>query len=244
MMSGLSPSEALAMRILALEYSMQPPVSDFDPKISPLSSLPIARVPIIHLFGPSLSGQKTCVHIHSVLPYFFVPLPKDVKVARESVSSMAARLGASLERAMCIALKGNGPYVHDVCAVRGKPFYGYHSGDAVFFKIFLYCPTHIARAVHLLRTGAALSREFQPHEAHIPYLLQFFADYNLAGMGVMRLSHAAFRFPVPVERSFVWNEKELFNKNLPDPYGCIERANNVAVVLMLIIFFFSLISIS
>ena len=144
---------ALAMRILGIEYSMQPPLAGLDPLLSPLASLPVAAAPVIHLFGPSLSGQKTCVHIHGVLPYFFVPLPKDVRLARDSVSVMAARLGASLERALSIALRGHGPYVHEVCVVRGKAFYGYHEGYSAFFKIFLYCPNHVARAVLLLRAS-------------------------------------------------------------------------------------------
>jgi DNA polymerase zeta len=56
-----------------------------------------------------------------------------------------------------------------------------------------------------------MSREFSPHEAHIPYLLQFFAEFNLAGMALLRISHAAFRAPVPATRSFLWNNKELLD---------------------------------
>jgi hypothetical protein len=36
---------------------------------------------------------------------------------------------------------------------------------------------------------------FQPHDAHIPYHLQFMCDYNLVGMGII----AGTRFPfVPI----------------------------------------------
>ncbi len=34
-------------------------------------------------------------------------------------------------------------------------------------------PTDVAKAAELLATGAILGRSFAPHEAHIPYLLQF-----------------------------------------------------------------------
>lgn len=67
-----------------------------------------------------------------------------------------------------------------------------------------------------------MSREFQPHEAHIPYLLQFFADYNLSGMTVLRLSSVSFRFPVPLHRSFVWNDRELLQQGAADPHGWTE----------------------
>jgi DNA polymerase zeta len=38
-----------------------------------------------------------------------------------------------------------------------------------------------------------LGRPWQPHESHLPYLLQLKIDFNLAGMGWLRLSHARFR---------------------------------------------------
>jgi hypothetical protein len=42
--------------------------------------------------------------------------------------------------------------------------------------------------------GAVLGRPWQPHESHLPYLLQLKIDFNLAGMGWLRLSHARFRW--------------------------------------------------
>ena len=44
-----------------------------------------------------------------------------------------------------------------------------------------------------LQTGAVLNRVWQPHESRIPYLLQLKIDYNLAGMGWLRLRTARFR---------------------------------------------------
>ena len=39
-----------------------------------------------------------------------------------------------------------------------------------------------------LQSGAVLHRSYQPHEVHIPYLLQFFIDFNLQGMNIMHVS--------------------------------------------------------
>ncbi len=45
----------------------------------------------------------------------------------------------------------------------------------------------------LLQGGAVMNKSFQPHEAHIPFLLQFFIDYNLYGMNMISLGAAKFR---------------------------------------------------
>jgi hypothetical protein len=98
--------------------------------------------------------------------------------------------------------------VHKIVAVRGREFYGFHSGEAVFLKIFLYDPGSLNRVATLLRNGAVCQRQFTVFESHIPYLLQLFIDYNLFGMGYVHLTSAAFRVPVlprarRVERSLV-----------------------------------------
>jgi hypothetical protein len=41
--------------------------------------------------------------------------------------------------------------------------------------------------------GSVMGRVWQPHESHIPFLLQLKIDFNLAGMGWLRLSQARFR---------------------------------------------------
>ena len=48
--------------------------------------------------------------------------------------------------------------------------------------------------------GAVLGRPWQPHESHLAYLLQLKIDFNLAGMGWLRLSHARFRWVMCWER--------------------------------------------
>ena len=102
--------------------------------------------------------------------------------------------------------------VHSVQLVRGIPFYGFHhagqEGDAsigapdrgtghVFAKITLYNPGMIKRASEALQRGAVLGTTFLPYEAHLPYLLQFFIDYNLAGMALLAARDVRFRLPLP-----------------------------------------------
>lgn len=48
-----------------------------------------------------------------------------------------------------------------------------------------------------MQNGAVMNTPLQPHESHIPYLLQFFIDYNIYGMDYIELSHAIFKRPLP-----------------------------------------------
>lgn len=43
----------------------------------------------------------------------------------------------------------------------------------------------VRRVGTLLQNGAILGRIFQPHEVHVPYVLQFMIDYNLYGMSFL-----------------------------------------------------------
>lgn len=66
-----------------------------------------------------------------------------------------------------------------------RPIYGYHPVDHQFFKIYLYNPALVRRTAGFLQNGTIGGRVYQPHECHIPYVLQFFIDYNLYGMSYL-----------------------------------------------------------
>lgn len=51
----------------------------------------------------------------------------------------------------------------------------------------------LCRVCELLQGGAVMNKSFQPHEAHIPFLLQLFIDYNLYGMNMINLAAVKFR---------------------------------------------------
>lgn len=100
-----------------------------------------------------------------------------------------------------LKLKGNAgvkrQHMHGCSLVRAKRFYGYHASEELFVKIYLYHPHDVSRAAKLLLGGAVFDRSLQPHESHIPYLLQFLVDYNLFGMGLLHLMRIRFRHPIP-----------------------------------------------
>lgn len=51
----------------------------------------------------------------------------------------------------------------------------------------------ICRVCELLQGGAVMNKVYQPHEGHVPYLLQLFIDFNLYGMNLLNLAAVRFR---------------------------------------------------
>lgn len=137
-------------------------------------------------------GQKTCLHLHGVFPYLYVPYDGYGQQPESYLSQMAL----SIDRALNVALgnpSSTAQHVFKVSLVSGMPFYGYHEKERHFMKIYLYNPAMVKRICELLQSGAIMNKFYQPHEAHIPYLLQLFIDYNLYGMNLINLAAVKFR---------------------------------------------------
>ncbi|XP_040919803.1 DNA polymerase zeta catalytic subunit isoform X2 [Toxotes jaculatrix] len=102
----------------------------------------------------------------------------------------------SIDRALNVAMgnpASSTQHVFKVVLVSGMPFYGYHAKEKHFMKIYLFNPQMVKRVCELLQSGAVMSKSYQPHEGHIPYLLQLFMDYNLYGMNLVNLGAVKFR---------------------------------------------------
>ncbi|KAK3840796.1 MAG: DNA polymerase zeta subunit [Linnemannia gamsii] len=163
--------------------------------------IPVQKVPVIRIYGANEAGQKTCVHIHQVYPYFYVQYKGSLEPAE--YQGYIHQLGVSLNHAAAISFNTppqdlrKSQYVAAIILVKGIPFYGYHVGYSYFLKIYLFNPDFENRIVDLMRGGAVMRTEFQPFEAHVPFRLQFFIDYNLYGMGWLELEDALLRNHVP-----------------------------------------------
>lgn len=110
--------------------------------------------------------------------------------------SYLSQMAFSIDRALNVALgspSSTVQHVFKVSLVSGMPFYGYHEKERHFMKIYLYNPAMVKRICELLQSGAIMNKFYQPHEAHIPYLLQLFIDYNLYGMNLINLAAVKFR---------------------------------------------------
>lgn len=157
------------------------------------------EVPVIRIFGSTPAGQKTCLHIHRALPYLYVPCADIPIQLHEKGDSYTHDISLAIEKAL--KLKGNAgskrQHVHSCSLVQARKLYGYHSSEEVFVKIYLYYPHDVSRAANLLLGTSVLDTCLQPHESHIPFILQFLVDYNLYGMGHLHVSKIKFRHPIP-----------------------------------------------
>ncbi|XP_043708383.1 DNA polymerase zeta catalytic subunit isoform X3 [Telopea speciosissima] len=197
-----SGENVFSLRIVSIDYYMAPPIPDLDICYSSFQGGKVNEVPVIRIYGSTPAGQKTCLHVHRALPYFYVPCSEASLRTQEEGNVYVHTVALAIEKAL--KLKGSfgskRQHVHGCSLVRARKLYGYHSQEELFVKIYLYYPHEAGRVANLLLGGAVLDKSFQPHESHIPYLLQFLqVDYNLYGMGLLHLSMVKFRHPLPDE---------------------------------------------
>ncbi|KAI9095523.1 ribonuclease H-like domain-containing protein [Phlyctochytrium arcticum] len=208
----------LSVRIITVDYYLATPNPLMDDAVTQFSG-PLTspfKVPILRFFGVTKHGQKTCVHVHKAYPYFYIKYcgPPDLRNGKNSSSAGRSvlisvpardyirRLGLSLNSAISMSFGHpekdslRKEYIFSIQLVRGIPFYGFHATHEPFLKINLLYPKLANKIISILEEGVIMGLAFQPFEAHIPYIHQFFIDYNLYGMDFMHLVDGRFRFPV------------------------------------------------
>lgn len=89
-------------------------------------------------------------------------------------------------------------------------------------KIFLYNPAFIRRAANLLQNGAILGQIFQPHESHVPYILQFMIDYNLYGMSFLYVPNKVVRYRQQPGSTYDDEHEDAVLKHI-DPNQILDR---------------------
>ncbi|XP_062186460.1 DNA polymerase zeta catalytic subunit isoform X2 [Phragmites australis] len=229
-----TPSPVLSVRIVSLDYYMAPPLHGFDFSRSPFHGEDVEEVPVIRIYGSTPAGQKTCLHIHRVLPYLYVPCPEELHQNIEKGGSYITGLLSNLEKALQIHGPSKRRHVHGCNLVRAKKLYGYHSPEDLFMKIYLYYPHEVTRAATLLLGGAVLNRVFQPYESHIPYLLHFLVDNNLYGMGHVHVKDFKFRPPLPDDfhpKSSVRRKAHTDNSEIKNPTVWISSTVSCSSIL-------------
>ncbi|KYN36929.1 DNA polymerase zeta catalytic subunit [Trachymyrmex septentrionalis] len=167
------------------------PIPELDVTFSEFRGSEIKKVPIIRAFGSTATGKKTCLHIHGIFPYLYVPC-----TVQGNTDSYAYQLAAAIDSALNTSFGSTlstNQHVYKIQRVSGIPFYGYHEKEHMFFKIYFYNPAIIKRTADLLQNGVVLNQTLQPYEAHIPYILQFMIDYNLYGMNLINLNSVKYR---------------------------------------------------
>ncbi|XP_024086331.1 DNA polymerase zeta catalytic subunit isoform X2 [Cimex lectularius] len=201
----------LSVKIVTVDSYMSTPVFGLDPTYSQFRGATVGQVPVLRVFGITKDGVKACVHIHRIFPYMYIPVDDD----ETNVEGFMQRLSEELERHINNQSndKLNKQHIFKVQQVCGIPFYGYHSSPKSFLKIFFYRPYVIKKAVEILESGLIFNKPFQPYEAHLPFTLQFFIDYNLYGMSFLNVSKYVVRIDnnssTEVQRKESYCELEL-----------------------------------
>lgn len=135
------------------------------------------------------------------------------------VGAYIHRLHLSVDYALAVSYRrnmydGNAKFVARITLVKGMPFYGFYVGYRFYLKIYMLNPMYMTRLADLLRQGVIMRKVFQPYEAHLQYLLQWMADYNLYGCGYIDCSKVMFRGPVPDydeidNSSHLWHDRSI-----------------------------------
>ena len=191
-------------------------------------SLPINtfnKVPTIRVYGCLPSGHQVLCHIHGIFPYFFVEYDGKDSDTSSVMNQRCAQLHTILEKGARQYYSkdnksgaiGNLNHIANVSIVKGVPFYGFHIGWKVFYKVTLLNPAQVNKISDLLRDGKLLSKKVNTYETHIPYLLQFSADFNLFGCEWINIEKCYFRQPVlntvlDIDNLMMTEEVETFLK--------------------------------
>ncbi|AMD21151.1 HEL129Wp [Eremothecium sinecaudum] len=183
-------------------------------------------VPIIRIYGSLSTGHNVLCHVHGVFPYIFIKYDGKVGSEMDAVDSHCRNLHILLENALrrsnedsvceepgLDASWSDGlQYIADVTVVKGVPFYGFHVGWHAFYKISLLNPSLTLHLSEILRNGDLFGYSVETFESHIPYLLQFTADYNCFGCSWLEMSSCYFRSPVLNEYNAM--DKKLWDDSL------------------------------
>uniref|UniRef100_A0A182M9W4 Uncharacterized protein n=1 Tax=Anopheles culicifacies TaxID=139723 RepID=A0A182M9W4_9DIPT len=185
----------MSIRIVSVDHYMSKPDPQFDACYSEFRGSEIKQVPVIRLFGSTSEGTHSCVHIHGVFPYFYIPFDGSV-ADKLLVDQKIYQLACALDKGINVSLGRSASqtkHIFKIVLVKGIPIYGYHRSSHYYFKIYMYNPFMLRNATQLLMNGTILSGTYQVHETHIPYILQFFIDYNLYGMSFLELNTNGLR---------------------------------------------------
>ena len=116
-----------SLRIVDADYYISKPKQGLDISFSDCRQKDVFKVPTIRIFGATPQGQKVCLHIHNVFPYFYVLIPEEEDRIKEFSKRFAASLDTAIQLSLGKAISKQQDYVYSYEVVdRMYVSYYYH----------------------------------------------------------------------------------------------------------------------
>lgn len=94
-------TDVFSIRLVVADYYMKKPIPGLDPTTCEFRGREIKRVPVIRVFGSNSDGVKTCMHVHGVFPYFYIPYDS---VDLENIEAIQYQVAGSLDKAINVSV--------------------------------------------------------------------------------------------------------------------------------------------
>ncbi|EXC54610.1 hypothetical protein L484_001285 [Morus notabilis] len=94
----MAESLTFSLRIVAVDHYMAAPIPGLDISYSSFHGGKVNEVPVIRIYGSTPAGQKTCLHVHRVFPYLYVPCA-DIH-SQEEGDAYAHEISLAMEKAL------------------------------------------------------------------------------------------------------------------------------------------------
>ncbi|VVC92461.1 unnamed protein product [Leptidea sinapis] len=158
----------------------------------PLQGMPgsqLAPVPIMRMYGITMSGHSVCCHLHGFTPYFYVTVPPN-----NFNESSCNNLKTNLNRAILEDLRSNKDNIREtvleVKLLKAKSIMYYKGDDEILFaKVSVALPKLIAAAKRLIDRQPTLFGLMDPlfYETNIDFDIRFMVDTGVVGCSWIEL---------------------------------------------------------
>ena len=106
-----------SLRIVNADFYIATPIPELDICHSTFRDHSARKVPVIRIYGATPSGQKTCLHVHGVLPYIYIPYD-----GTQPIEKYIKQFATSVDFAVQVALgkaSSSVQHVYEISVVKG-----------------------------------------------------------------------------------------------------------------------------
>ena len=114
----MASKSLFSCRIVDISAYTVAPVKDLDVCYSEFRSSAVAKVPVVRICGSTPVGQKTCLHVHGVFPYLYVPCPVADPSTRY-VQQLARGMDQALQVSLGVTSRTDQHHVFKITVVKG-----------------------------------------------------------------------------------------------------------------------------